>query len=100
MCEFESQGGTRMDFIAEDSYWQATYSSERYYRPTLDYEDYAPAYFVGFIGFMQYGGSFEDAQASLWANWQRIKGDSRLSHEQAQHAIRAAWDRVASRMAG
>jgi hypothetical protein len=88
-----------MDFIAEDTYWQAAYSSERYYRPALDYEDYAPAYCVGFIGFMQYGGSFEDAQVSLWANWERIKGDSRLSREQAHEAIRAAWNRAASRVA-
>lgn len=85
-----------IDAIREDSYWQAAHSSERYYSPALDYEDWAPAYCVGYIGFAQYGGSFEDAEKSLWANWLRIKGDSRLSMEQARQAMRAAWDRLAS----
>lgn len=86
-----------MDFVAEESFWQAAYAREHYYSPPLDYEDYAPAYCVGFIGCLQYGGSFEDAEKSLWANWERIKGDSRLSIDQARHAMRAAWDRLASK---
>lgn len=85
-----------MDFVAEDAYWQAAHSSERYWSPSLEYEDWAPAYCVGCIGFMQYGGSFEDAEKSLWANWVRIKGDSRLTLEQARQAMRAAWERLAS----
>jgi hypothetical protein len=85
-----------MDFVAEDAYWHAAHASERYWSPALDYEDWAPAYCVGYIGFMQYGGSFEEAEKSLWANWERIKGDSRLTLEQAHHAMRAAWDRLAS----
>jgi hypothetical protein len=50
---------------------------------------------VGYAGFAQYGGSFEEAEKSLVANWVRIKGDSRLPYEQACQAIRAAWDRAA-----
>ncbi len=81
----------------EDSYWQGVYARERYYRPGLDYEDYAPAYCVGYIGYAQYGGSFDDAEKSLCANWERIKGDSRLTLDIALVAMRAAWDRMASR---
>lgn len=73
----------------DDSYWQAAHSCD-------DYEDYAPAYCVGTIGCAQYGGSFEDAETSLWANWERIKGDSRLTPGQARSAMRAAWERSAS----
>lgn len=86
-----------LDVVREDSYWQAAYSRECYYSPPLDYEDYAPAYCVGYIGFAQYGGTFDDAEKSLWANWERIKGDSRLTFEQARLAMRAAWDRLASK---
>lgn len=78
----------------EDTFWQRTFWQERYYEDDFEYEDYAPAYCVGYAGCAQYGGQFTDAQRCLWANWERIKGDSRLSPEQALPAIRAAWDRL------
>ena len=61
-----------------------------------DYEDYAPAYCVGYSGCAQYGGRFEDAEKSLCANFCRIKGDSRLTWEEAIEPIRAAWARLES----
>ena len=88
---------SRVDAQAEDAYWQRTFWRERYYSAGLDYEDYAPAYCVGYIGYAQYGGEYDDAERSLWANWERIKGDSRLSMDQARLAMRAAWDRMAAR---
>jgi hypothetical protein len=80
---------------AEDAYWQRNFWLERYYSLQYEYEDYAPAYCVGYAGCVQYGGSFVDAERSLCANWERIKGDSRLCLEEAMPAIRAAWDRMA-----
>lgn len=79
----------------EDAYWQRTFWQERYYVSGFDYEDYAPAYCVGYAGCAQYGGEFADAERSLCANWERIKGDSRLCLEQAMPAIHAAWERMA-----
>jgi len=76
----------------EDAYWQSVYWAQPYFRGELSYEDYAPAYCVGYIGFAQYGGRFEEAEKSLCANWVRIKGDSRLALEEAMQAIRAAWE--------
>lgn len=81
----------------EDAYWQRAFWQERYYRWDRDFEDYAPAYCVGYAGCAQYGGEFAQAQASLCANWERIRGDSRLSLDEAMPAIRAAWDRMAKR---
>lgn len=81
----------------EDAHWARAHRGERYFNPGLDYEDYAPAYCVGYIGFAQYGGRFEDAERSLFANWVRIKGDSRLPLDVARLAMRAAWDRMAQR---
>ena len=81
---------------AEDAYWQRCHAREQGHGAGLDYEDYAPAYCVGYVGCAQYGGDFADALPSLCANWARIKGGSRLSHDQALVAIRAAWDRVAA----
>lgn len=84
----------RVDPQLEDAYWQSVFWGEPYYRGDCGYDDYAPAYCVGYIGFAQYGGSFADAEKSLLANWLRIKGDSRLAIEEALQAIRAAWQRA------
>ena len=84
----------------EDAYWQSVYWSQPYYRAELSYDDYAPAYCVGYIGFAQYGGRFDEAEKSLCANWVRIKGDSRLDYEDALPAIRAAWDHAANAQVG
>lgn len=81
----------------QDIYWEAAHAREQYFRADLGYEDYAPAYCVGYIGYAQYRGSYDDAEKSLLANWLRIKGDSRLTLDDARLAIRAAWDRVAQR---
>jgi hypothetical protein len=86
-----------VDARREDAYWQRAFWLERYYRQGLDYEDYAPAYCVGYIGYAQYGGAYDDAEKSLCANWERIKGDSRLSLDGARLAMRAAWNRMAGR---
>jgi len=89
----------RIDPRLEDAYWQSVFWGEPYYRHDRTYDDYAPAYCVGYIGYAQYGGRFEDAEKSLVANWVRIKGDSRLALEEAMQAIRAAWERAGRREA-
>lgn len=79
----------------EDAYWQRNFCHERYYDGDFDYEDYAPAYCVGYVGCVQYGGQLADAERCLCANWERIKGDSRLALDEAMPAMRAAWERMA-----
>lgn len=81
----------RINPALEEAYWQSVYWSEPYHRAELGYEDYAPAYCVGYCGYAQYGGSFEEAEKSLCANWVRIKGASGLALDEAMQAIRAAW---------
>ncbi|MFC5497378.1 hypothetical protein ACFPOE_07525 [Caenimonas terrae] len=83
----------------EDLYWARNYWKEPYFRADYDYEDYAPAFCVGYSGCAQYGGRFEDAEKSLCANFVRIKGDSRLTWEEAIEPIRSAWTRVEARSA-
>jgi hypothetical protein len=80
----------------EDAYWRRWHWREGYYEPGFDYEDYAPAFCVGYTGYAQYGGEFEDAQSWLCANWERIKGDSRLPLRDALQAMRSAWQRLAA----
>lgn len=89
-----SQAGLPQEALSEDDYWRVAFAFEAYVPAGRDYEDYAPAYCVGYAGFAQYGGAFEDSEKSLWANWERIRGDSRLAPEEALPAMRAAWERV------
>lgn len=91
-----SHAGLPHEVLTEDEHWRIAYAFEDYVATGRDYEDYAPAYCVGYAGFAQYGGAFEDSERSLWANWERIRGDSRLTLEEALPAMRAAWDRVRS----
>jgi len=92
----ERYGAVRLaEVCRQDEYWRHAFRRERYFDAGFDYEDYAPAYCVGYAGHAQYGGSFEEAERSLCANWERIKGDSRLALAQALPAIRAAWERMA-----
>lgn len=83
------------DAREHDAFWQREYARENYFRRGLDYEDYAPAYCVGYVGHAQYGGNYEDAEKSLLSNWVRIKGDSRLNLHEAQLAMRSAWEHAA-----
>lgn len=85
------------DARRQDDYWSAAWRRERYVRPDCEYEDYAPAYCVGYVGFAQYGGEFDQAERSLFANWERIKGSSRLTPQEARAAFRAAWERESQR---
>lgn len=86
----------RIDFRAEDAHWQHSYRSQPFHRGECSYEeDYASAFCVGYIGYAQYGGTFDDAEKSLIANWVRIKGASRLTFDEAMQAIRAAWQHAA-----
>jgi hypothetical protein len=87
------------DAREHDLFWAHEHARENYFRRGLDYEDYAPAYCVGYVGHAQYGGDYEEAEKSLLSNWVRIKGDSRLSLDEAQLAMRSAWERAAGRVA-
>lgn len=80
---------------AEDAHWRSVFRNEPYYRPDLSYDDYSPAYRVGYTGPLRRHGSFESLEDALHQDWKRVKGPSRLSWQEARLATQAAWDRVA-----
>ncbi len=86
-----------VDPTAEEAYWREEHRSEAYAGGDLTYEDYAPAYRTGYVGYGAYGLSgrdFDSAQADLEKDYNTHRGDSRLEWEKAKDATRAAWDRV------
>jgi hypothetical protein len=93
--------GEVVDPTAEDSYWRTRYEAEPYRNPAFGYEDYAPAYQLGYEGRARYAGrSFDQAENELASDWEAGKGNSRLAWNDAKQATRAAWHRVERAMPG
>jgi uncharacterized protein (TIGR02284 family) len=78
----------------EAQYWREVYSREPYYDAARNFEDYGPAYELGWTGYAKYGGEFDTADRVLANDWEVRKGVSRLAWPQARAACRAAWQRA------
>lgn len=78
------------------TYWKTRHVGQPGVVPDFDYDDdYAAAYRLGYQGRQRYAGqSWEQAEAALERDWAAVKGQSRLSWEQARSAGHAAWHRV------
>lgn len=83
----------------EDLYWQENHPAQEYARGDdgFTYEDYQPAYRLGWEGPNRYGTTFETANSAMRSDWEERRGDSRLAWEQAEPAVRAAWARAEAR---
>jgi len=85
---------------AEESHWRDAYHREPYFNPDLDFNDYAPAFRAGYM----YRSAYPDrpwdvAEAEVKSVWQHNKGTSRLSWNEAQEAVLAAWRHAEPRSA-
>lgn len=79
---------------AEEAYWREAYRREPYYRSEYGYDDYGPAYRVGYTGPLRREGEFDALEDALKADFDRVRGKSRLKWEDARDAALAAWRRV------
>jgi len=79
---------------AEEAYWRDAYRREPYYRNEFTYEDYSPAYRVGYTGPVRRSGEFAELELALKDDFDRVRGRSRLRWEEAREATRAAWHRA------
>jgi hypothetical protein len=86
--------GGDVHLAQQESHWRSAYASEPYHLADYGFEDYAPAYHLGYTHRRRLGGSFEEAEARLVSEWEYARGASRLSWEQARPAVRAAWERI------
>lgn len=85
----------KIDPTVEDAYWREAHRNEPYFNRENSYDDYAPAYRVGYTAQANHPGqSFEEAEDDLKADYNRERGGSRLGWEKAKDATRAAWNRV------
>jgi hypothetical protein len=85
----------------ESAYWRSSYLTAPYYSPGYTYDDYGPAYELGYNGRGKYvGQKFDHVENDLASEWEQVKGKSRLNWQQAKSASRAAWDKVERAMPG
>lgn len=90
-----SMAGEAANPSVEEAYWEDAYTREPYYNADHDYTDYGPAYRAGIDARSTAGDtSFEAVEPGLQAQWDSLKGSSRLSWDHARHASRAAWERM------
>jgi uncharacterized protein (TIGR02271 family) len=84
----------------EDAYWREHYKNEAYYDPEYTYEDYQAAYRTGYEGYGRYGTagrSWDELEPEFRSEYERNRGNSRLTWDRARSAARAAWDRFGNR---
>ena len=81
----------------EEAYWRENYQGESYYEAGRTYDDYGPAYRMGWAARNGYPGSFDDIENRLENDWGSQREASALTWPQARDASRAAWDRAAPR---
>jgi hypothetical protein len=84
-----------LDPTAEDAYWNENYRNEPYYEADHDFDDYGPAYRMGYSHYgSQPGRSFDEVEPELSSKWDQARDSSRLGWDKARPAARAAWHRV------
>jgi hypothetical protein len=89
------------DPTIEETYWRGAYEREPYYEKGLTYDDYAPAYRLGWESRNRFKDRrFEDVETDLARDYASRRGASKLEWDRAKHASRAAWDRVERAMPG
>ncbi|MDR3017334.1 PA2169 family four-helix-bundle protein [Delftia acidovorans] len=82
----------------EDAYWRDAYQNEPYYVAGRSYEEYRPAYELGWSAAAARRDADFDAFESEWEReWTTRRGASHLDWDQARPAARAAWARAGSR---
>lgn len=78
----------------EEAYWRENYEKETYVDAGRSYDDYGPAYEMGWSGRSQRGADFDTVEPAMATEWESRRGASGLDWADARPATRAAWDRA------
>lgn len=77
---------------AEEAYWREHYSSRPYVIQGTSFYEYRPAYRYGVDAHRRFEGrAFEQLEPELMRDWDRVKGTSSLTWQEARLAARDAW---------
>ncbi|MBU1361262.1 MAG: PA2169 family four-helix-bundle protein [Gammaproteobacteria bacterium] len=78
----------------EEAYWRENYAKEAYVESGRPYDDYGPAYEMGWSRRAEQDADFDAIEPALATEWETRRGSSSLDWPAARPATRAAWDRV------
>lgn len=88
-----------IDPTVEDAYWRENYRDRPYVEGDSRYDDYAPAFGMGWTAYERYPDrEFDAVESDLAREWPERRADSRLEWDDARHAARDAWQRVSDRV--
>lgn len=79
----------------EDEYWRARHADTDYYRGEYTYDDYEPAYRLGYnaADASEEAHTYDEADAQLEKLYGDRRGESRLEYDLARPAVREAYER-------
>ena len=78
----------------EDAYWRDAYDREPYYVGGRTYDQYRPAYEMGWTSVGRYEGDFDAIEPRLADDWRARHSTDGLTWTDAMPATRAAWQRA------
>ena len=83
------------DPAREEAFWRENYRREPYYERGYRFEDYLPAYRIGWEARLScpHVRSFDEIERELERIYRRERAGSQLGWEKNRHAARAAWER-------
>ena len=95
-------GAKAGDSIAEvvnpteyDTYWKERHTTQPYYSNQYSWDDYGPAYKMGYETYPSYRGKDLDlVDDELEARWTQMKGNSKLAWGDARQAVRDGWHHI------
>ncbi|HEX7054649.1 MAG TPA: hypothetical protein VF211_12050 [Burkholderiales bacterium] len=95
MAAFTRERRIVCDPAREEAYWREQYRREPYYERGYRFEDYLPAYRIGWEAraARQNTCTFDDIERELERLYRRNRGTSQLGWDKNRHAARAAWER-------
>ena len=87
----------RINPAHEDDYWRSEFPTRPYAASAQHgWEDYRPAYRIGYERYPEYHGRrFDEVESEFARDWEHERGESRLSWDEARQATRDAYERVA-----
>lgn len=93
-------GGLAGHVVAEEvdptvvhEHWRPRFRDEPYHDPSMEYEDYAPAYYLGAEARRRFPDKdFDELEPFMVSGYAKIRGESRLRWEEVRPAARAGWE--------
>ena len=99
VCALNSDIQMRMVSELEDHYWQTHFSREPYYVQGRGYDQYQPAYQLGWKSALEHpDASFKDFAQELEADWIRQRASSLLPWREVEVAVKDAWEHANAQM--